>query len=32
MPICSELYEVLVNHKTGREAARDLLRRDSKSE
>ena len=32
MPICSELYEVLVNHKSGREAARDLLRRDSKSE
>lgn len=27
MPICSELYEVLVNGKSGHEAARDLLSR-----
>lgn len=32
MPICHELYEVLVNHKDGAQAARDLLSRELTSE
>lgn len=32
MPICSELYEVVFNGKSGREAARALLMRDLKAE
>lgn len=32
MPICNELYEVIVNHKKGREAAQTLLRRALTSE
>ena len=32
MPICHELYEVLVNHKDGAQAARDLLSRELTAE
>ena len=32
MPICSELYEVLYNGKSGSQAAHDLLARSLKSE
>ena len=32
MPICHELYEVLVNHKNGAQAARDLLSRELTAE
>ena len=32
MPICNELYEVLVNHKNGAQAARDLLSRELTAE
>ena len=32
MPICHELYEVIVNHKNGAQAARDLLSRALTSE
>ena len=32
MPICTEIYEVLVNHKQGKAAAHDLLARELTSE